>query len=57
LVVDLVSKADAVIPQTLIAINPVAFHPAAASTMVSATLLNSEKVLEAKVPEELLIPT
>jgi len=57
LVVDLVSKADAVIPQTLIAINPVAFHPAAASTMVSETLLNSEKVLEAKVPEELLIPT
>jgi len=57
LVVDLVSKADAVIPQTLIAIKPVAFHPAEASTMVSATLLNSEKVLEAKVPEELLIPT
>jgi hypothetical protein len=54
LVVDLVSKADAVIPQTLIAYN--AFHPAVASFMVSVTVPNSEKVLEAKVPEALLIP-
>jgi len=57
LVVDLVSKEDAVIPQILRAVKPAPFHPAEASTMVSATLLNSEKVLEAKVPEELLIPT
>jgi len=47
-----VSKTVEVTPKTLRAYK--AFHPLAASNIASSTSPNSEKVFEAKVPEELL---